>query len=289
MHMEGATSTMNHSTTKLFYNCVKKTLLFSGALLLFSSCEQRIDASSKDSAKESIEKICQTLTASESETFRANCLIIAIDGEGFNSDSYKKLDGKTVAEVNAMAEAVTQRRKAEREQKAKEEEAKRKNQEISELTEKIATLKEQEALHAHHAECRSKIVVSGVTFRKQKDMFDERPVVAFTIQNKSEQALSSITMDAVLTSTGRSVPWVTDTFRYAFPGGLNPGEEQKLELSPNRFSDWGRMENRPDYHLKLTLKEAEDETGTTIWETYDTATEERAACEARLRELQGGF
>lgn len=294
---------MQYCPTQLLYKQVRNAFLFSGALLLFASCEQRIDASSQEATTESIKKICEDLSPSEKEIFQASCLIIAIDA-GIADDGYKKLDGLTVEEVNAMAEAISQRRKIEREQREKEEAARRKKleeeriarekeeaerqrqAEIRLLTEKLATLKEQEATNMRHAECRNKVIICATSFRKAKNEFMEQPVIAFTIQNKSEQTLSAIIVDAVLTSTGRKVPWVTDGFRYSFPGGLNPGEEQKLELSPNMFSDWGRLENRPDYLLELTLKQAEDETGKTIWETYENVSEERAACEAKLNELQ---
>lgn len=294
---------MQYCPTQLLYKQVRNALLFSGALLLFASCEQRIDASSQEATTESIKKICEDLSPSEKEIFQASCLIIAIDA-GIADDGYKKLDGLTVEEVNAMAEAISQRRKIEREQREKEEAARRKKleeeriarekeeaerqrqAEIRLLTEKLATLKEQEATNMRHAECRNKVIICATSFRKAKNEFMEQPVIAFTIQNKSEQTLSAIIVDAVLTSTGRKVPWVTDSFRYSFQGGLNPGEEQKLELSPNMFSDWGRLENRPDYLLELTLKQAEDETGKTIWETYENVSEERAACEAKLNELQ---
>lgn len=294
---------MQYCPTQLLYKQVRNAFLFSGALLLFASCEQRIDASSQEATTESIKKICEDLSPSEKEIFQASCLIIAIDA-GIADDGYKKLDGLTVEEVNAMAEAISQRRKIEREQREKEEAARRKKleeeriarekeeaerqrqAEIRLLTEKLATLKEQEATNMRHAECRNKVIICATSFRKAKNEFMEQPVIAFTIQNKSEQTLSAIIVDAVLTSTGRKVPWVTDSFRYSFRGGLNPGEEQKLELSPNMFSDWGRLENRPDYLLELTLKQAEDETGKTIWETYENVSEERAACEAKLNELQ---
>lgn len=294
---------MQYCPTQLLYKQVRNAFLFSGALLLFASCEQRIDASSQEATTESIKKICEDLSPSEKEIFQASCLIIAIDA-GIADDGYKKLDGLTVEEVNAMAEAISQRRKIEREQREKEEAARRKKleeerierekeeaerqrqAEIRLLTEKLATLKEQEATNMRHAECRNKVIICATSFRKAKNEFMEQPVIAFTIQNKGEQTLSAIIVDAVLTSTGRKVPWVTDAFRYSFRGGLNPGEEQKLELSPNMFSDWGRLENRPDYLLELTLKQAEDETGKTIWETYENVSEERAACEAKLNELQ---
>lgn len=312
---------MQYCPTQLLYKQVRNAFLFSGALLLFASCEQRIDASSQEATTESIKKICEDLSPSEKEIFQASCLIIAIDA-GIADDGYKKLDGLTVEEVNAMAEAISQRRKIEREQREKEEAARRKKleeeriarekeeaarrkkqeeeriarekeeaerqrqAEIRLLTEKLATLKEQETTNMRHAECRNKVIICATSFRKAKNEFMEQPVIAFTIQNKSEQTLSAIIVDAVLTSTGRKVPWVTDAFRYSFRGGLNPGEEQKLELSPNMFSDWGRLENRPDYLLELTLKQAEDETGKTIWETYENVSEERDACEAKLNELQ---
>ena len=271
-------------TNKSLVSRLTNFILFSGAVFLLSACEKRIDASNDEIAKESINEIFEGLSESEGKEFAASCLIVAMDG-GFENMSYKKLDGKTAEEVNAMAKLIKERREREKKQRERE----RIEQEIQSLTERIATLKEQEASNIRNAEYRSKVVISGAVFSKEKDMFSERPVIAFTIQNKSLETLSSVVLDAVLTSTGRKVPWVEDVFRYKFPGGLNPGEEQQLKLAPNMFSDWGSMKNRSDYNLKLTLKEAADEIGEPIWVTYEGASKERAECEAQLSELQASL
>lgn len=258
--------------------------LLSGSLFFFTACEKRIDGSNEETVKESIQEIMEDLSEDDGKEFAASCLIIAMDG-GLEGTSYKKLDGKTSKEVNAMAASIKERRKMEEKQRERE----RITQEIQQLTEKISTLREQEENDIRNAEQRRKVVISGAIFSKEKDMFRESPVIAFTIQNKSTETLSSIVLEAVLTSTGRKVPWVKDVFRYSFPGGLNPGEEQHLKLSPNMFSDWGSMKNRSDYNLNLTLKEAADENGETLWRSYENASKEREECEARLSELQASL
>ncbi len=60
---------------------------------------------------------------------------------------------------------------------------------------------------------------------------------------------------AVLSTTGRSVPWVDADFNYEIPGGMEPGETQKWDLSPNLFdSDWAHAKDASSNAvLKVTV------------------------------------
>ena len=54
-------------------------------------------------------------------------------------------------------------------------------------------------------------------------------------------------------SPGRSVPWLDDTFNYEIPGGVEPGEKTTWQLAPNMFSDWGKVEIRPEAKFTVTV------------------------------------
>lgn len=108
------------------------------------------------------------------------------------------------------------------------------------------------------------VVISKTGFRVIKDGYITRPVISFTICNKTKSALSAISADVVLMSRGRKVPWAKDSFRYSFPGGLNPGETQSLDLDPGMFSRWAKLENRDDYRLSIVVTHAEDENGSVV-------------------------
>lgn len=58
-------------------------------------------------------------------------------------------------------------------------------------------------------------------------------------RNDNEHAVSCIYFHGVLKSPDRAVPWCDADFSYEVPGGLEAGETQEWELSPNMFErDW---------------------------------------------------
>lgn len=81
----------------------------------------------------------------------------------------------------------------------------------------------------------------------------ERPIIDFTIVNDSPIALKRIVLLGTLKSPGREIPWVSSTFSYTFPGGLEPGEQQRLRLLPNTFGEWSNASLRGAKSATLTL------------------------------------
>ena len=284
------------------FHCHATLALAALAALTMTACEERYDGSSNEAAKASMEKMCKSLTVDETKEFASSYMIIGLDNLGDDYTLNKMLDGKTVAEINAVAaeikakrEAEKEKRRIEREQREKEEAERRKAEEeqrrqekISALTEKISVLRKQEEENQANQAKRDKIIITGASFRMEKDRFinTPKPIISFTINNTSEATISQLSFDAVLTSTGRKVPWVKDGFSYSFKGGLNPGEQQKLDLAPNPFSDWGRVENRDDYQLQLTIDSVYDETEEKIWLIHKNTEKERLECEQELKGLQ---
>lgn len=85
------------------------------------------------------------------------------------------------------------------------------------------------------------VKISSPRFSYQKVGFVEQPIISFTILNEGTIALKRIFMHGKVQTPGRAIPWVEDDFNYEFPGGLEPKEKQTLNLSPNMFSDWGKV------------------------------------------------
>lgn len=114
-----------------------------------------------------------------------------------------------------------------------------------------------------------RIIISDASFSVDRSGYRTVPSVSFTIRNDTKKAISRIWADAVLTSTGRKVPWIKDSFNYIIRGGLNPGETQRLNLDPGMFSEWATLENRSDYRLSITITRAEDENGNLVCDDPD--------------------
>lgn len=111
-----------------------------------------------------------------------------------------------------------------------------------------------------------KIFNPKVKFHKGKYIWDDKTIVAFDIENGTNEPISSISFHAILVSEGRPVPWLDDYFKYDFAGGLNPKEKQHLDLVPNMFSEWGELTNRKDYKLTLEVVKVKGVDGNILWE-----------------------
>lgn len=81
----------------------------------------------------------------------------------------------------------------------------------------------------------------------------KRAVIDFTIANDSPIAVKRVVVLGNLQSPEREVPWVRSTFTYTFPGGLEPGETQRLKLLADTFGDWSQDALRTVTDAALTL------------------------------------
>lgn len=104
----------------------------------------------------------------------------------------------------------------------------------------------------------ARTLIKTITIRTPRYYWDEthiveRPIIDFTIVNDSPIALKRIVLLGTLKSPGREIPWVSSTFSYTFPGGLEPGEQQRLRLLPNTFGEWSNASLREAKSASLTL------------------------------------
>lgn len=105
-----------------------------------------------------------------------------------------------------------------------------------------------------------------VKIYKGKYVWDNKTIIAFDIENGTNEPISNVGFHAVLVSEGRQIPWLEDDFSYDFAGGLNPKEKQHLNLRPNIFSEWEELENRKDYKLILEVIRVKGAGGSILWE-----------------------
>jgi hypothetical protein len=134
------------------------------------------------------------------------------------------------------------------ESRTKEEAAKR----AAQIQGEIAELVQQEKKAAADAEAIKKFEVKRSRFYFSEGRFSKDPIIELTVKNGTDAAISKVSFQGVLSSPGRTVPWVKDNFNYVISGGLEPGEETTWMLAPNMFDDWGKVaKDRTDYVLTV--------------------------------------
>ncbi len=104
--------------------------------------------------------------------------------------------------------------------------------------------------------------VLRANFSKEEDSIGmTKPVIELTIQNDTEHSVKRASFRGVLASPGRAIPWIDDTFNYEISGGVEPDEKTTWRLAPNMFSDWGKVEIRPDAKFTVTVTRLEGPDG----------------------------
>ena len=104
------------------------------------------------------------------------------------------------------------------------------------------------------------VAITNARFTFEKTGFLDQPTISFTVANKGSIPIKRIFVHGKVQTPGRAIPWVDADFNYSFPGGLEPKETKALNLSPNMFSDWGKVpkEAVKGSILDLTLTSFED-------------------------------
>lgn len=259
---------------------MKKVSLFLAlSVLLFSSCVKKIDGSSEETLKASVEEIKKSLDDEEKQKFEEAIKLVMFHGLDFGSlmkgnadetisDMQSKLHGKTADEIIAEGEKI----QIEIERKKKEQA----KIEIKELYEKKEKAKEDKIMLAKFEVKRSRFYK-----RKQAYYLQVEPVIELTILNGTNQAVSKAYFTGTLASPNRSIPWLKDDFNYKISGGLEAGEEATWYLAPNMFSDWGKVKAPKDAVFTVEVKQLDGADGEEIYSLNNFGDEEQK----RLEEL----
>ena len=250
---------------------MQKLLLTALAVLIFglTGCSKPvIDTTNDETTKSSIQKAKESLPESKRAAFDQALQILmfneidmksimlgTVGAANIEAKMKATVNGKTAEEVIDAAEKIKAERAArEREQALSE---------IQELEKKrLASDKSKDEL--------KKFVVSRSRFYLQEQRFlGKEPVIEMTVKNGTEFPVSRAYFVGVIASPGRSVPWLKETFNYEIQGGLEPGEEATWRLSPNMFSDWGKVEAPVDAIFTVTPERLDGANGETLFSTAD--------------------
>lgn len=241
-----------------------------------------IDGSSEAAAKESIEKIGRGLDEGKRAEFQRSIQVLAfqeldvgevlagrLTPEAAAGKMYKALDGKTAAQVIAEADAVIAER-----------EAKQRQQALAEIAELEAKAAQAEAAKAELA--KFKVHRSRFYIKDGEWSFERTPIIELQVENGTAHAISRAYFRGTLATPGRSVPWVQDSFNYAIPGGLEPGETVDWALKPNMFSDWGKASAPEDAVFTVEVVKLDGADGKTLFDASGLSSYESN----RLKELK---
>jgi hypothetical protein len=183
------------------------------------------------------------------------------------------LNGKTVDQVIEEAEKL-------KEIKEKEKKEKEKVQALKEIKELEVEL--QKATESRKELSKFKVLKSRFTNEKRsKYSFRKEPGIELHVKNGTKHPISRAYFRGTLTSPGRSIPWLEETFNYQIRGGLEPGEKGEWNLAPNSFSDWGKIDTKPDMVFTVEVYQLDGVKGKTLFE--DNWTDSK---ETRLKELK---
>lgn len=247
--------------------------------LLLSACgDPRIDGSSEEAYKASIEKVRGALDDKEKEEFDSALKQVAFSKldlkaifsgsatpDSIGKDVLTSLNGKTANDVIADAKKIQEER-----------EAKEREQALGEIKE----LEQKRAASASAADQLKKFEVIRSRFsQKSNGYFGKQPVIDLTVKNGTSSAISRAYFEGTLASPGRAVPWHKDEFNYEISGGLEPGESAKWSLAPNMFSDWGKVDAPADAVFTVVVTQLDGADGKPVYSSreYSAQDAERLA------------
>jgi hypothetical protein len=226
---------------------MRKVVVLVVAALMLSGCgEPKLDGSSEDAMKTSLQKVSESLSADKRAQFESDLKLVLLSGLDFKavlrgekstSDTTKALladlNGKTAEQVAAAATSIRiERERREREQAVLE----------------IEELQKKEAASSASKQQLSAFTVPKSRFYLEEEKYSYRPkpVIEITVKNGTQSAVSRAYFKGTLASPGRSIPWIVEDFNYEISGGLEPGEQKTWSLLPNQFGPWGKVDPPKD-------------------------------------------
>ena len=235
-------------------------------LLLIGCGTPRIDASSDEKIKDSIQKIKSSLPIEKQKEFEEalqfiifsqinlkDILIMKQNEINFTNDIKIILNNKSADEViqeaTRMHDIKVKEEKKINEARIKEE-RKMALSKIKDLEEKKINAKKSEELLKN-------IEILSLSFEQKTIPYSNfrEPIIKIKIKNSTEKVISRIYFEGTVKSLGREIPWIKESFNYSVPGGFESGEIVNWSLSPNMFSKWGNIETPKDAILEVKVQQ----------------------------------
>jgi len=248
----GWSNLKNITKTKLS-KIMKRIICLILPFIILSCGEPQIDTSSDESMKSSIQNIKENLPDEKKEDFESALMTIATSNielsdvfkGNANPDIYSQdlltkvkneLDGKTANQVIEKADSIKQAHEEKQRQQALKE---------------IRALEEKRKQAQADRERLSNFEVLKSKFYKKEETYRSQPIIELTVKNNTKHAISRAYFEATYASSDREIPWLEESFNYQISGGIEPSEEQSWSLAPNKFGEWGQIEEKTDAILTV--------------------------------------
>lgn len=225
---------------------MRKMGVFLAAALCLSGCgDPKLDGTSEDAMRKSVQKVSESLPADKRAKFEEDLNLLIMGGIDINAvlrgekpestmkNLLSELNGKTAEQISSTASAL----RIERERKEREQAL----QEIDELNKKEAASSSAKRELAAFSVTKSRFYLQD-----EKYSYRPKPVIEITVKNGTQSPVSRAYFKGTIASPGRSIPWLVEEFNYEISGGLEPGEQQTWNLLPNQFGVWGKVDPPKD-------------------------------------------
>lgn len=242
-----------------------KTAILALSISMIVGCNypnNKIDGSSQEKLHDSIKELTSKMTVSEQEEFTKYMLMVSMkDINIFNTSETEMefkiqnaLNGKTIKDV--IEEGKNIESKAEKDRKEKE--SLRKLERTKEIQEEISTLEEKIKDSEDIQKQLNLLTVSDEHFSIETYNYTQQPLIKFKLKNDTDVVIKRVYAVGRVISEGRTVPWYEGDFNFDVSGGIESKEERSFSLTPNIFSDWGRIQAPQDALFKVKIVGFED-------------------------------
>lgn len=252
------------------------------AIALFGCGDPKIDTTSDELMKASIEKVRQSLPQGKKDDFDEAMNFLLFDTLDFKelfSDGATEA-GKTASQVKDVLNgksgigviAAASRIK-------KEIEEEKKVQALSEIKELEGKRSKAEADRTELAKFE---VLRSRYYKRTEEIIGTKPIIELTVKNGTDRVVSRASFKGTLASPYKPEPWVQEEFNYQIAAGIQPGQKANWSLAPNIFSKWGTVKVPKDAILTVEVLQVEGPDGEVLFSTKAFSEEDAQ----RLQELK---
>jgi hypothetical protein len=229
--------------------------------LALSGCgDPKLDGSSEAAFRQSASEVRASLDSERQEEFNQALLRLTMqdvdlgslmtqDPESMIQGGISKLDGLTAVEVL---------------QQDREQQERQGVEEVASMREELADLESKLEEMGRAEENLERFVVIDSFFRHEGQGLERRPLVNIRVRNDTGRSISRVYFAGTVRIPERATPWISDTFNYDIPGGVEPGETTSWVLELNR-NDWATEVPELNY-LTLDVLRLDGPHGEVLWE-----------------------
>ncbi len=259
------------------------------SLLMIAGCsDPKIDTSSMPASVVSVEKVRNSLPTYKRDDFDQGLIIIAAAStfDGIDILNPHRMNAAEIAEsANVQMHGLTGDQVIQRADQILRE---RRAREREHAIRTLKRLEEKQAKAESDQQQLARFSIDSARYYMDESPYGApEPVIDLKVTNGTDQTISKLLLRGVVTSPGRSVPWVDEAFYYVVSGGIEPGETLAWSLAPNRFGPWGEPQIPGNAELTVSLEGVRDANAQPLWESPALSESEVAKLE-RLREEYGG-